>query len=240
MAKGLSIARILLLFAFLLGFGLTYAESNSPIPTLDKVTNPQQHLSQPKKQFNNIESGTEKSPVFVKAIESNKTETIAAQKSEVSNGKIQANEMNWDAISAIVSAIATIVIAWFTVSLASSTKKLWGETQAAGEVTKKSAQAAEKAATAAEHSIQVSREAYIASERPWVSVDASMGSDLIKKPDGIEFGVNFTVKNHGKSPAINVHIFYEVVTLKIEADQFIDQCRLRENPCVYEGDGAAR
>ena len=82
------------------------------------------------------------------------------------------------------------------------------------------ARAAEKAAIAAEHSIQVSRDAYIASERPWVSVDAAIRTDLFKKQQGIEFGVNFNVKNYGKSPAINVHIFYEVITLKIAADQF--------------------
>jgi hypothetical protein len=66
----------------------------------------------------------------------------------------------------------------------------------------------------------VSREAYIASERPWVSVDAAIGTDLFEKSHGIEFGVNFTVKNHGKSPAIDVYILYKVVTLKIGVDQF--------------------
>ncbi len=82
------------------------------------------------------------------------------------------------------------------------------------------ARAAEKAAAAAEHSIKVSRDAYIASERPWVSVAAAVSTDLCKKSHGIEFGVHFTVKNYGKSPAIDVHIVYEVVTLRIASDQF--------------------
>ena len=224
MAKGFSIMRILILFTLLFVVRWAYAESNPQIPT--KASNLRQHLIQPGKQGSDAEAGTEKSQVVIKAIEPNKTEVIAAKKSAVSNEEASANGVSLDAIIAIISpiltAIATVVIAWFTVSLASSTKKLWGETQAAGAVAQKSAQAAEKAATAAEHSIQVSREAYIASERPWVSVDAVIGSDLLKNSNGIEFGVNFTVKNHGKSPAINVHIFYDVVTLVIAADPFSD------------------
>lgn len=103
--------------------------------------------------------------------------------------------IDWTAISVVLSAIGTIVAAL-------------------------SAWAARKAANAAEHSVRVSRDAYVASERAWVSVEAMLGSDLVERPHGIEFGINFTVKNHGNSPAVNVHVFYEVVTLKITADQF--------------------
>ena len=76
------------------------------------------------------------------------------------------------------------------------------------------------AVKAAKDSIDVSREAYIASERPWISVEAKISTDLIKKPEGLEFGIAFTVKNHGVSPAINVLIQYELITLKIAQDQF--------------------
>lgn len=103
--------------------------------------------------------------------------------------------IDWTQISVVLSAIGTVVAAF-------------------------SAWAARKAANAAEHSVRVSRDAYVASERAWVSVDAVLGSNLVERPHGIEFGINFNVKNHGSSPAVNVHVFYEVVTLKIASDQF--------------------
>jgi hypothetical protein len=165
--------------------------------------------------------GTQNPSPAAKALSSESAkEKITPRSTDEGNRDIHSDKWNWEAISAIISALATVVIAGFTISLARSTKKLWNETQAAGEVTKKSAQAAEKTAIAAEHSIQISREAYVASERPWISVDAGIGTNLERTPVGVEFGINFTVKNHGKSPAINVHIFYEVVTLKIGGDPF--------------------
>lgn len=220
MAKGLVIVRMLFLFAFVFAVGLAHAEVNEGTLSPAKSRNPQQHTNQSGTKRNDAERRTGKDRIFVRVIAPNKTETSENKKSGAGSENTQFNGVNWDAIGALISALATTVIAWFTFSLASSTKKLWGETRAAGEVAAKSAEAAEKAATAAERSIQVSREAYIASERPWVSVDAAIGSDLLKTSNGIEFGVTFAVTNHGVSPAINVHIIYEVVTVKIAPDQF--------------------
>lgn len=67
-------------------------------------------------------------------------------------------------------------------------------------------------------------EATVASERAWVTVDtASIRSDLIRKPNGIEIGLNIAVKNNGKSPAKNVFVYFELVSLKtLAGDPFIE------------------
>lgn len=117
--------------------------------------------------------------------------------------------MTWNNIASLgtlISGVATLVIAWFTYR--------------AARISKISAHAAKKAANNAELSIEVARESYAASERPWVSVDAEVSTSLVKEDHGIDFGVNFTVQNYGRSPALNVHVFYKVITLKITQDQF--------------------
>lgn len=124
----------------------------------------------------------------------------------------------WNTIAGLgtfISALATLVIAWFTYR--------------AAKIAGLSANAANKATELAERSIEVARESYTASERPWVSVKAQIKSDLVRSEVGINFSISFDIKNHGLSPARNVHIFYKPVTLKVGQDQFGNA---REN--VYE------
>ena len=128
---------------------------------------------------------------------------------------------------------ATIGLFCVTALLALFTGGLWFSTYRLSKDAKKtslrqtddmqrSLKLAEQAAIAAENSNRLTREAFIASERPWVSVEAVVNRDFVKKQEGIEFGVLFTVKNHGRSPAVNVHIVYEVVTLKLFSANFED------------------
>jgi hypothetical protein len=222
-----------IVFVLTMFAGALSAQTNPQAQTATTPGKTQLHLAKANQPTNQAR-GTEKAPVYIKLIESTATKVEPAPKSEIGEGKNPTSGVDWNVISAIVSAIATVVVACFTVSLARSTKWLWEETKAAGNISRKSAEAAEKAAIATELSVRVAREAYIASERPWVSVDAVVGSDLLRKPHGIEFGVNFTVKNFGKSPAVNVHIFYEVVTLKLAQDQF-SGVRQRINQMAIQG-----
>lgn len=113
---------------------------------------------------------------------------------------------NLASFGTLLSALSTLIIAWFTYS--------------AARIARVSANAAKQAADCAERSIEVARESYTASERPWISVDAKVSSDLVKSDYGIDFGVHFRLKNHGLSPARNVHVLYKVVTLKAYPDPF--------------------
>jgi hypothetical protein len=119
------------------------------------------------------------------------------------------NWVTWSNIASLgtlISALATLVIAWLTLISARHAKA--------------SAEAADRSAKLAENSIVVAKNAYIASERPWVTVTPTLSSDLVKEEHGINFGVDYAVKNVGNSPALNVHVVYEVVTLKVAQDQY--------------------
>lgn len=205
--------------------------------TLAAQTNPQSHFDKSKQPTIQQERGTEKAPIYIKVIEADKNKAEPSAKSEIREERNLTGSWDWSVISTILTAIATAVIALLTISLAVSTKRLWAESKAAGSISLKSAQAAEKAANSAEHSVHVSREAYISSERPWVSVDAVIGSNLLRTQNDINFDVHFTVKNHGKSPAINVHVFYEVVTLKLSSDPFGDVREKISRLAIADGAG---
>jgi hypothetical protein len=110
-----------------------------------------------------------------------------------------------DGHNGVVTAIATIVIATFTWTLSRSTKDLWhaGEKQIA--VAQATADAAKKSADIAESTL-------IATNRPWVSVDISIGSNLVYDDEGnARVIIKFVLKNVGSSPAANVWIDGEIV-----------------------------
>ena len=73
------------------------------------------------------------------------------------------------------------------------------------------AQAAEEAAKAATDLNKITRDAYVADQRPWVSVDLKPepGGRLIVEQDGnITADITISYRNHGRTPAINVLIGY--------------------------------
>ena len=78
------------------------------------------------------------------------------------------------------------------------------EMKSAGENTK-------RAADAAKISADVAKDTLIATNRPWVSVDISVASDLAYDEQGdARVVIKFILKNVGKSPATNVQILAEI------------------------------
>ncbi|MPY01331.1 hypothetical protein [Salinivibrio sp. VYel4] len=153
--------------------------------------------------------------------ENDASKTILVKKVEVSEKVINKNhklddsvsdKYNWAtwnniaSLGTFISALATLVIAGLTFSSSKHAKM--------------SAIAAEKSADAANNSVKIAKDAYIASERPWISVSPQISSDLTKNAGSINVPIHFKVKNYGNSPALNVCVFYEVVTLKVAQDQY--------------------
>ena len=120
-----------------------------------------------------------------------------------------------------VTALAGVVIAFFTATLWLSTHRLWksGEKQIA--VAQETAEAATQAAAAAIQSADamavannISRDALIASGRPWISVTVSAASDLDlgifttgdpNDPGNLGiFRATTAFRNHGNSPALGL------------------------------------
>lgn len=116
---------------------------------------------------------------------------------------------DWTARQTVAVILTGAAVIWYT----------W-ETMLLRQTSRDQAEVMLKSVELSAEAIQTTRDAYIASERPWVSVDATVNTDLIRKDGGVEFGILFRVKNHGNSPAINVRVCYEVVALRVAADQF--------------------
>ncbi len=166
--------------------------------------------------------GTQQSPLIVEIAPSPDADKIA-EKQETQEAEKSKNDT--------LIANATAALAAITLFLAFYTARLWKATVELGRDAKNTSErqsremqesiaVARQSADAAEQAIKATRDAYIASERPWVSVNATINSDLVRKDNGIEFAVLFTVKNYGNSPAIDVWVDYEVVALRIAQDQF--------------------
>ena len=63
-----------------------------------------------------------------------------------------------------------------------------------------------QAAKAAKDSADTARDTLIATQRPWVGIEVSVGSDLIFNKDGAKFTTSYTLANSGNTPALNVEI----------------------------------
>lgn len=71
-----------------------------------------------------------------------------------------------------------------------------------------------RSANAAKESADVARDTLIATNRPWVSVDIGIGSDLVYDTEGnARITINFLLKNVGKSPAANVQIIPKIAVI---------------------------
>jgi hypothetical protein len=99
---------------------------------------------------------------------------------------------NIEVISAGITAIATAIMAIFTGRLWFSTEKLWKTTNT---------------------SIDLAREEFTASHRPWISVEISVGDLTYDAQGDVQIKVKFDLKNVGNSPATNVDIDSEFVVV---------------------------
>jgi hypothetical protein len=158
--------------------------------------------------------GSDQSPVVVKIVTSPEAEANAAEeKQHRAESAIEEKRLT---NATVALAVVTTLLALFTAGLWWVTYKLASE---ARETSTRQAQEMGKSLKLADEAVRTTRDAYIASERPWVSVGAVVNTPLVRKDGGVDFGVLFTVKNHGRSPAINVRIHYEVVALRVAPPQ---------------------
>jgi|SRR5579872_5760571 len=79
------------------------------------------------------------------------------------------------------------------------------------QAAKNAADAATASANAAVEANQLSREAFVIGQRPWVKVDIEVGGPFFYNVNGANFTIRFRLKNIGKSPATHVWISPEMV-----------------------------
>jgi hypothetical protein len=82
----------------------------------------------------------------------------------------------------LLTAIATVAIAWFTLALRRSTDRLWNVSQAqlrhAEEVAKRQADEMQASLKIAKRSADIAKLAWLATDRPWIRVDARIIDNL--------------------------------------------------------------
>ena len=169
----------------------------------------------PQNRIKTEQRGSDKFPIVVKITPDPEADANAAEEKQ---------NRRESAIQEVRVADATYFLAVVTMLLAVFTGGLWFVTyrlaKDAKDTSKRQAEEMKNSLNLADEAIRTTRDAYIASERPWISVEAIVDTDLIRKDGNVEFGIRFTVKNHGSSPAINVRVCYEVVALRVAADPF--------------------
>jgi hypothetical protein len=84
--------------------------------------------------------------------------------------------------------------------------------------TRRAAVAAARAAEASIEANRISRETYEADQRPWVSVEPEIVSDLSAADKTIGMKVRVTLKNHGKAPATRITAACKLIPIGDDAD----------------------
>ncbi|MNK31863.1 hypothetical protein D3C87_503070 [compost metagenome] len=88
---------------------------------------------------------------------------------------------------------------------------------------------AKHAAKEARRSADIAKDAFIASERAWLTVDLHAGSDLTFHPTGgCSLFVYLTIKNIGRTPALNVHTSMEMVPMRQDHVDEVEEFARRE------------
>lgn len=78
----------------------------------------------------------------------------------------------------------------------------------------------------AEQSLATSKEAAVAMDRAWISVEASLAGPIVFANDEISVSIRFVMKNIGRSPAIGATRNFKLTAALVEEDSKIEQ-RLR-------------
>jgi hypothetical protein len=122
------------------------------------------------------------------------TEYYASQEHErIHNKCMERFRIIIDESVAVLTAVALAILTWQTL----------------GEI-KRQTGAAIDAATAAKISANVANATLVATQRPWVSIDASIDGDW-EYAHGADLEVQYRLKNHGTTPAVKVYISNTIV-----------------------------
>ena len=99
----------------------------------------------------------------------------------------------WPIVASAVSAIVTTVF----------TGLLWSTTEKQIELTRTAADAAKASAEAAIQGNALNRQLFIGDQRPWVSLEVRLASDLVfSADDGWHIEISYFARNLGKTPAV--------------------------------------
>jgi hypothetical protein len=90
---------------------------------------------------------------------------------------------------------------------------------------------AKRAAEASQNSADIAKDAFIASERAWLKVDLHAESDLTySSTGGLHLMVYLTIKNIGRTPALNVHTNMHMVPMRQDhTDEVADFARRKRD-----------
>jgi hypothetical protein len=145
----------------------------------------------------------------------------------------------WKRILTWLDSHSSLITAIFTVVLAMSTTLLWRTTRQARIDTLRSIAASEQLAGAAAEANRQAKDSSIRQERPWITVDATIVSDLIydSRTGDASVTVLFTMQNVGRSPAVDADIVATVYVTTAERNQPLveqkkvcDEARTRKKP----------
>lgn len=155
--------------------------------------------------------GSETTPIFIKKLATNE-EKAASEKEEKEREKklaidietLKAVEDARDASKdAAIYALCGLFISLFAVVIAFFQLRMFGKQL---EFMKNSNETATKAANAALETVNLGREQYAATHRPWIKVELKLVSDLERGSDGRwKIDLVFKIKNVGNTPAQNVY-----------------------------------
>jgi hypothetical protein len=153
-----------------------------------------------------------------------------AQRAEY-NLEAQRNMADWAwyavLISGLLLAITTTGV-WLVKRTLDATHAMLREASVTTQASHVGAVATQKAAEAAIEANRVARDAFIADQRPWVSVDCSLIAPITWGENGGSFSFKFSLKNTGRTPALNTEVHLRVYSPYGETSYTEDQIKLAD------------
>lgn len=198
-------------------------ELYGPPPSSGEVSGDQQNQSSSvNTEPNREQRGAEQSPLFVRVLddENNQAEAEALAKEREKSAAVErrlAAETKRLADYTLALAIFTFILALVAIGQAFLFYVQLKYLRQAANDARLAAEAAKDSAVEAGKANTLSRETMIADQRPWVSLDITIDSELAYDSVGWDAGkrwhiqLNYTLKNHGKTPALNVSFLANIL-----------------------------
>ncbi len=143
------------------------------------------------------------------------SDELAAPHSSNQHGQKREQERSWieglfdkPTDTLLVSFNGLLVL--FTYFLYSATSGLFKETAELRRIADEQKVDLSRSITAAEKSAEVAERALIAAHRPWVKADIQVGGPIFYNVNGANFTLGFSLKNIGRSPALNVWVVPQI------------------------------
>jgi hypothetical protein len=179
--------------------------------------------------------GTQESPLIVKIFPTPKTEAETRQTQEERENKSTADwwMVRFTAILGFIGFLQLLAFGWQGWQLRRGVTvagQAANEARDAIKATQASADAANTHARAAEEANRINRELLIATNRPWVVVQATIpeGAPVVVTADQIGARIRVRAKNIGRSPAADIHCSVELYPDVVAANQKLESITLAD------------